>query len=334
MITAPIDDLKLESYISKRTLPQNLKQDDIELFSKEFSREIHGSKAKRYHQAIIVEDAIWDWKSVRVQDQLTHPQLLTLGAKLKRVSKLIRPPKSLEKGLWITDIWGHNYFHWMTESLTRLSALRGRFKEYPVILPEYLKNQAYTTDTLEMLGYTWIWMKRGTNLKIKDLVSFERTAPSFNFHREAIWGLREDFRSKRSGLSPKRKVYISRSEATKRKLINETALFPILKELGYEIHQFEKYSLRQQMELMIQATHLVGIHGAGLTNMLYMASGGKILELRFQGDASNNCFFTMASDLGHTYFYTQNEFESPKIHLNSNMILDIPATIQALEQME
>ena len=328
------NDLSLESYTSNRALPINLKKEEENLFSEEFSRPIPGSSAKQIRQAIVIRDTLFDWKSMRILDHLTHPNPLGKPSKLKRIGMLINPGHSLEKGLWISSFWGHNYFHWVTESLTRLSALNGKFKEYPVLLPYYLKDQSYVFESLEILGYTWVSIGEKSVMRIKDLVTFERTAPSFNYHQKAICKLRDAFRNTKPELKQSKKIYISRSKATKRRLINENELLPHLIQLGYEIHQFEQYNLQQQMELMIQATHLAGIHGAGLTNMLYMAPESKVLEFRFVGDRTNNCFFTLASDLGHSYYYTQNDFETPKNHLNSNMILDIPATVYALNLME
>lgn len=334
MIKEKNSGLSLSAYTSFRTTPINLKEEDTKLFQKEFKRDIPSSSIRQFSQVFILEDSILDWKSLSILDFLTHPQPLSQAAKLKRFVNLVFPTKKLEKALWITDLWGHNYFHWMTETLTRLACLDGGFKEYQVILPEYLKNLLYVTETLEMLGYKWIYVNKKVNFFVGELISFERTAPSFNYHQKAICKLRQYFRGMENSHFSKKKIYISRKKATKRKLINEETLTPQLIQLGYEIHYFEEYTLQQQIEVMLQASHLISMHGAGLTNMLYMKAGSKILEFRFKGDDSNNCFFSLASDLGHSYFYSLNEFETPKIHLNSNMILNVQEALKAIKLME
>lgn len=329
-----INSNSLSKYISKRALPKNYIPSDAKLFEKEFEREIQGSKAVEYSGIFAMEDTLFDLKSLSVLDGLTHPQPLSRGAKLRRIFKLYSKKSSLDKGLWISDYWGHNYFHWMTESLPRLASLDGAYKDYPIILPEELSRYAYVEASLHALGYTPLYLQKHEKIHVKKLISHEKTAPSFNFHEIAINKLRGQFRQLVGDPIPSRKIYISRLQATKRKITNEAELIPLLLELGYEIRHFDQMPYLEQLQLMAEATHLVGIHGAGLTNMLYMKEGGKVLEFRFAGDTTNNCFFSLASACTIDYYYSLNTFQTPKIHLNSDMILDMAATKAALMDME
>ena len=79
---------------------------------------------------------------------------------------------------------------------------------------------------------------------------------------------------------------------------------------GFEIHVFEQYSLSKQVDLMRDTQCLLGMHGAGLTNMLFMPSVGSVIELRNRGDQHNNCYFSMASELNHAYYYLQGDGDS------------------------
>jgi capsular polysaccharide biosynthesis protein len=73
---------------------------------------------------------------------------------------------------------------------------------------------------------------------------------------------------------------------------------------------------------MSQTIHLIGLHGAGLTNMLFMREGGKVLELRNQNDAHNNCYFSLASELNLDYFYLLNQGNTNDTH-TVDIIVDI-----------
>jgi len=50
--------------------------------------------------------------------------------------------------------------------------------------------------------------------------------------------------------------------------------------------------------------------------MMFMKKGGKVIEVRRKGDSINNCYFSLASDLEHDYYYinalseNNNLFES------------------------
>lgn len=59
---------------------------------------------------------------------------------------------------------------------------------------------------------------------------------------------------------------------------------------------------------MSETKALGGLHGAGLTNMVFMPPGGHVLEVRFRGDAHNNCYFSLASAMEHGYWYVLADF--------------------------
>ncbi len=67
---------------------------------------------------------------------------------------------------------------------------------------------------------------------------------------------------------------------------------------------------------MSETKILVGFHGAGLTNMLFMQPGGKVLEIRPDGTPVNNCFFTQANALNHHYYYVLSNPIDGDTHLS------------------
>jgi len=69
---------------------------------------------------------------------------------------------------------------------------------------------------------------------------------------------------------------------------------------------------------------LVGSHGAGLTNMMFMPSQSKVLEIRNHGDSHNNCYFSLASEFGHRYFYIQSQGDNKNTQA-ANCTVDLGA---------
>ncbi len=65
----------------------------------------------------------------------------------------------------------------------------------------------------------------------------------------------------------------------------------------------EELSFSDQIRLMRGTKFVVGMHGAGLTNMLFMESGSTVLEIFDPKGYFNPCFFRLACDLGHQYYY-------------------------------
>ena len=53
-----------------------------------------------------------------------------------------------------------------------------------------------------------------------------------------------------------------------------------------------------------------------------MKKKSKVIEIRSDGDDSNNCFFSLASDMEHDYFYflanpTNNNFYETDLHVDA-----------------
>ncbi len=76
------------------------------------------------------------------------------------------------------------------------------------------------------------------------------------------------------------KLYISRSEASNRKLSNERELQAALERLGFTTLLLEHLDVAEQINAFAAATIIVAPHGAGLTNLLFCNEGTSILELR------------------------------------------------------
>jgi capsular polysaccharide biosynthesis protein len=89
---------------------------------------------------------------------------------------------------------------------------------------------------------------------------------------------------------------------------------------------------------MSETEVLVSIHGAALTNMMFMPQGGKILELipykNGLADFSfsrlslrhDRCYVELARVMGHTYNYLECRSDAPwykKTHM-ANLIVDMP----------
>lgn len=99
------------------------------------------------------------------------------------------------------------------------------------------------------------------------------------------------------------RIYISRRLAGRRRIVNESEIVQIFKKLDFQLIRAEDLSFEDQVKLFSRARYLVSNHGAGLTNMLFMKEGGRVLELRHVSDYVNNCYFNLASALNLKYYY-------------------------------
>ena len=100
-----------------------------------------------------------------------------------------------------------------------------------------------------------------------------------------------------------RKLYISRRKAKFRKVLNEGDVENILRKFDFETVVLEDISFLEQIRLFSETSVLLGVHGAGLTNMIFMRENSKAIELRSEGDKNNNCYFSLASAMTLDYYY-------------------------------
>lgn len=84
---------------------------------------------------------------------------------------------------------------------------------------------------------------------------------------------------------PPRRLLVSRSDASGRRLLNEEAVLDALAPLGVERVVPSRLSLGAQRALFAEADLVIGPHGAGLANMVWTPPGCALLELRPPVDA-------------------------------------------------
>ena len=101
---------------------------------------------------------------------------------------------------------------------------------------------------------------------------------------------------------PFRKIYISRRLEQNRAIQNEEQVEDVVREAGFEICYFERMSFPEQMKVMSEAKVVMGIHGAGLSNIIAGKAGLKVIEL-LNPTWFNTCFSQLASQLGFEYCY-------------------------------
>jgi capsular polysaccharide biosynthesis protein len=322
-----------------RKKPKNLVEKDIRLFEHEFTLEIPEITRFNLANIHILRNVIFSVRTLRFYSTLTHIFQTPKKYFFKRLRLFLKRAKSLDKGIWITDEISAEYFHWFTDALARLNALESTedkeiesIKKLPVILPDFYKDKQYVTRSLEILGYKARYYNPRKRLQVTQLISCSHTAPTGNYNSKLINELRTKL-IKPKDIEPERKIYISRAKANKRKLLNESAVIGLLQQYNYEIHTFEDYDFDRQLGIMAETKFLIGIHGAGLTNMLFMKTGAYILELRNEGDSHNNCYFSLASSLSHDYYYLTNKGDREDTN-SVNITVDIDRLENVLKVME
>lgn len=114
----------------------------------------------------------------------------------------------------------------------------------------------------------------------------------------AFQSLREHLRIGES--RAERKLFLRRPDKGSRSITNIGSVQPILERYSIELVDPGQLSFQQQVRLFAEAKLIVGVHGAGLANMLLMPPGGTLLELLPPLYATAS-YWGLASSLEITY---------------------------------
>jgi len=215
--------------------------------------------------------------------------------------------------LWIADTWSGAYFHWMTDALPRLVAAQ-KMGFADILLPQNLLHFKYITASIKPFHKGNIRFT-GRAVRCRSLLIPAHTAPTGNYNEGLVRRMRDVYASYYRKSSTQEvlpdKIYVSRSKALKRKIVNEQECVSVLVGYGFHVVCLEDYEFDEQAQICLAAKFMVSNHGAGLTNMLFMQAGAAVLELRKRRDFHNNCYFALASALSIKYFYQLCESSDP-----------------------
>lgn len=218
--------------------------------------------------------------------------------------------KKTVKGIsvWVIDEWAHNYYHWLVEALTKVISTRLPFEQVTILLPSSYKKHKFHEDSLRLLNIGFEYFDSTyervecETLYLPLNVAINGTSNPVYIKKLRSLLLNNLKISSASG----RNIYVSRRLASKRRLENEAEVFDVLRSYDFTIVDFEVESFEDQMRICASAKVLIGLHGAGLTNMMFMAPGSKVIELR-RANEDNFCFNNLADAIGIEYFFVETE---------------------------
>jgi len=206
----------------------------------------------------------------------------------------------------LTSPWSPAYYyHWLLDALPRLSVLEqfDSLKSVPLVVPESLTG--FQRDSLALAGIPPDRLAGfgGNCWKVDRLFFPQLLSPTGNPAPMAVSWLRNRFQSSMVAEPTVRKrLYVSRRDAPKRRVLNEDAVIDFLLGRGFEIVCPGNLSFSEQIALFSQAGIVVGPHGAGMTNMVFAPADATLIE--FFGDSYiNGCYWALTNLRGQTHAF-------------------------------
>lgn len=99
---------------------------------------------------------------------------------------------------------------------------------------------------------------------------------------------------------PGRKLLISRADTRGRAVLNWEELLPVFRRQGFEVMELADLPTDAQIALFRDVSQVVGVHGAGLTNILFAPRDCTVLEI-LPPLVATSAYWLLASSLGQRY---------------------------------
>jgi capsular polysaccharide biosynthesis protein len=328
----------IKQYSVIRNLPVNFEKNDLELFSHELNKSfiINDSNLIKYQLITAQGELITLSKSVNNYSKNLPKYTLSKWSIFSLVLRNLlkfRFHFVIEKTIFFLDFASHGYFHWMFDVLPKLIEYK---KENgissPIYLPKQFSNFDFVNKSLKGLGFVNIKYKKPNHIYcFKKLVIQPMVAPSGNYNPVNLNCLKSSLDNINLGnvnLPKYDRIYISRKNASRRKLQNENEIVEILKSYNFKILYFEEHEWEEQIYFCKNARVIMGVHGAGLSNMIFQKKGSMVIELRAEDDKQNNCYFSLANALKHDYYYllcsnSSNNVLDACFNLDKSKLIDL-----------
>lgn len=186
------------------------------------------------------------------------------------------------------------FYHWLIEDLPRyLFLLENSLVSFRTIV--YKKKPKYVSDFLEMFDIKY---KNSSRVAFVPRLLVPGKNPETGFpNPKDLEILRNKFL--RNSLNcTGRKIYITRAYST-RSPKWESELSSKLSQDGWEIVSAERLTLEGQVQLFASASQICGVHGAGLSGVVWADAGTRVIEI--EQEFRSNCFANLSSALNHDY---------------------------------
>ena len=170
-----------------------------------------------------------------------------------------------------------NYYHDMIDCFSRIFSYNENLKYFKKI------NNIVISDITNHNILDEILLKLNINIPIiklrKDKIyRFNKSIIPVNRNLKRAAHLYKKF-FLTDTIIPKKNLFISRKDSKTRTIINEDEVFDVLKNKNFTCQTLSNKTLLEQINLFSSSKHIISMHGAGLTNLLFTQPISSLVEI-------------------------------------------------------
>ncbi|GHU66029.1 hypothetical protein FACS1894123_12020 [Bacteroidia bacterium] len=263
----------------------------------------------------------------------------------KKVIYLRGKKNKIDKAIWMGGNFSWNYYHLLYEFIIKFCFLNQM--DIPLYIPVLIDEACYRIPQFRNLvemanvkGYEIVTVGRFDRYDAKEI--YYINCPNFiapnnarhvvgssadiQFDLKALAQLRDFLLPHASQRIFPKRIFISRKNASGRRVFNEEEVIHVFTEFGFEVVRPEELSVTDQINLFNQAEWIAGGAGAAFTNLLFCSKGCDVLLFASCHSAFSG-FSTIASAFDINLRYITEEDTHPGIqvvNIHSAFKIDIP----------
>ncbi len=242
-----------------------------------------------------------------------HPDKHPSNHSILRVSSKLPPIQKIDGTVAVlSGLLNDLYFHWMFDILPRLELLHKSGINLSDIDKFLISSHLpFQRETLNLLGISENKILPRENYP--HIQATKLVVPSFPgtiawMPKWACDFLRSTFLNQKNiqNIEKIDYLYISRQDATNRRIINEEAVVNCLSKFGFRTVTLESMSVVEQAALFANAKVVVSPHGSGLTNTVFCSPSTKVIEI-FSPNYVYPCYWLISNLVNLEYYYLIGE---------------------------
>jgi capsular polysaccharide biosynthesis protein len=213
-----------------------------------------------------------------------------------------RKTLTLERAISVSYAW-HNYYHFFVDALPQLLLLDslGVSRDIPIVVPQQFATTRFVRDFQQLStffdGRTIVVQKPGEYIRVLDATYVAKDT----FFSPAIFRILDSIHPVSPAAADPDRIYLRRDPTGPRALSNDLEIAGIAERHGYAVVDTATLSLREQITLFSKANTVVGIHGAGLTNIIFRrGSSLRLLEIA-PADLGSTHYRSLCVQFGYEY---------------------------------
>lgn len=245
-------------------------------------------------------------KKTIIEESSSWPRKDLIKGSIPRPVLRSKPVSLQNDGLLLSST---GFYHWLLEDLPGFIRVFTQNSDVTPII--FRKSPRYVTEFLEFIDVKYVQLERFSVVKqVKIPLKPQNVGtPTFS----DIQTLRNFFPDSIGTYNSKSKIYVSRLNSS-RSPIFEREFQRYLQRDNWKVVYLEELSLLKQIETFKNAATIMGIHGAGLSGMIFSSTETQVIEI-FPSDRDIQCFLNISKVTGQKMFrvpYESNSREIPK----------------------